>query len=182
MQSDIFWESMCTGASEKPPWVVSWPRKHTLFECKAMKNYPFRDMFVDLDCSACEKLPFQTLDIWEVCKKHTLCHVFCWFRYLNWVTWVTVFALKKVPFPHFSRHPCLPKNCVQVALFIYSRGNVICWLRFSSPGSKAFMWDYRTVMHPSSDWLTNLYIWAASWQNQQCGCAPSEDSDQPGHL
>ena len=22
--------------------------------------------------------------------------------------------------------------------------------------------------------------WAASWQNQQCGCAPSEDSDQPG--
>ena len=25
-------------------------------------------------------------------------------------------------------------------------------------------------------------IWAASWQNQQCGCAPSKDSDQPGHL
>ena len=24
-------------------------------------------------------------------------------------------------------------------------------------------------------------IWAASWQNQQCGCAPSEDWDQPGH-
>ena len=23
--------------------------------------------------------------------------------------------------------------------------------------------------------------WAASWQNQQCGCASSEDSDQPGH-
>ena len=23
--------------------------------------------------------------------------------------------------------------------------------------------------------------WAASWQNQQCGCAPSVDSDQPGH-
>ena len=33
--------------------------------------------------------------------------------------------------------------------------------------------------------LINLYntiiIWATSWQNQQCGCAPSEDSDQPGH-
>ena len=27
-----------------------------------------------------------------------------------------------------------------------------------------------------------LLKWAASWQNQQCGCAPSEDSDQPGHL
>ena len=25
------------------------------------------------------------------------------------------------------------------------------------------------------------YIWAATWQNQQNGCAPSEDSDQPGH-
>ena len=25
-------------------------------------------------------------------------------------------------------------------------------------------------------------IWATSWQNQQCGCAPSEDSVQRGHL
>ena len=25
------------------------------------------------------------------------------------------------------------------------------------------------------------HTWAALWQNQQCGCAPSEDSDQPGH-
>ena len=25
------------------------------------------------------------------------------------------------------------------------------------------------------------YIWATTWQNQQCGCAPSEDSDQPRH-
>ena len=24
-------------------------------------------------------------------------------------------------------------------------------------------------------------IWAASWQNQQSECAPSEDTDQPGH-
>ena len=23
--------------------------------------------------------------------------------------------------------------------------------------------------------------WAASWQNQQSDCEPSEDSDQPGH-
>ena len=30
---------------------------------------------------------------------------------------------------------------------------------------------------------TNTFanIWAATRQNQQCGCAPSEDSDQPGH-
>ena len=26
-----------------------------------------------------------------------------------------------------------------------------------------------------------MAIWAASWQNQQCHYAPSEDSDQPGH-
>ena len=24
-------------------------------------------------------------------------------------------------------------------------------------------------------------VWAASWQNQQSDCVPSEDSDQPGH-
>ena len=26
-----------------------------------------------------------------------------------------------------------------------------------------------------------IHIWAATWQNQQNECAPSEDSDQPGH-
>ena len=26
-----------------------------------------------------------------------------------------------------------------------------------------------------------VHIWAASWQNQQNECAPSDDSDQPGH-
>ena len=26
-----------------------------------------------------------------------------------------------------------------------------------------------------------FFIWAASWQNKQNDCAPSEDSDQPGH-
>ena len=29
--------------------------------------------------------------------------------------------------------------------------------------------------------VITLLKWVASWQNQQCGCAPSEDSDQPGH-
>ena len=27
----------------------------------------------------------------------------------------------------------------------------------------------------------NILIWAATWQNQQSDCAPSEDSDQPRH-
>ena len=31
-------------------------------------------------------------------------------------------------------------------------------------------------------WLSNIgiSIWAATWQNQENDCAPSEDSDQPG--
>ena len=36
----------------------------------------------------------------------------------------------------------------------------------------------------SISWLKRvrlLYNWAATWQNQQSGCVPSEDSDQPGH-
>ena len=33
----------------------------------------------------------------------------------------------------------------------------------------------------SGPWGRVDKIWATSWQNQQCRCAPSEDSDQPGH-
>ena len=29
--------------------------------------------------------------------------------------------------------------------------------------------------------LAVIHKWAATWQNQQNECAPSEDSDQPGH-
>ena len=37
-----------------------------------------------------------------------------------------------------------------------------------------------------SDWRISFFqklggIWAVSWQNQRNDCAPSEDSDQPGH-
>ena len=32
-----------------------------------------------------------------------------------------------------------------------------------------------------SNVVQSVQIWAASWQNRQCGCAPSEDSDKPGH-
>ena len=30
--------------------------------------------------------------------------------------------------------------------------------------------------------VLKIVVWTASWQNQQDGCAPSEDSDQPGHT
>ena len=39
--------------------------------------------------------------------------------------------------------------------------------------SKLLHWDVAKSL---------IVIWAASWQNQQNECAPSEDSDQPGHL
>ena len=37
-------------------------------------------------------------------------------------------------------------------------------------------WRLQKIMHSKC-----LYIWATIWQNQQSECAPSEDSDQPGH-
>ena len=30
--------------------------------------------------------------------------------------------------------------------------------------------------------MKKFYILATTWQNQQNECAPSKDSDQPGHL
>ena len=30
-------------------------------------------------------------------------------------------------------------------------------------------------------WSKRNWKWATTWQNQQNECAPSEDSDQPGH-
>ena len=41
-----------------------------------------------------------------------------------------------------------------------------------------FMPRVSKFVHTSSYAIAN---WAASWQNQQSECAPSEDSDQPGH-
>ena len=31
------------------------------------------------------------------------------------------------------------------------------------------------------EWYIISLIWATTWQNQQNECAPSKDSDQPGH-
>ena len=46
--------------------------------------------------------------------------------------------------------------------------------------------DTSIIMTNSYQFFNHLIFlytlkWAASWQNQQCGCAPSKDSDQPGH-
>ena len=64
--------------------------------------------------------------------------------------------------------------------------------------SKDLPWDFETslfslcvIIYIIHVLLTYLYfcnsvtspkhIWAAAWQNQQETCAPSKDSDQPGH-
>ena len=44
---------------------------------------------------------------------------------------------------------------------------------------KYWAWT-NTKVHYNKEKISNK--WAASWQNQQSGCAPSKDSDQPGHL
>ena len=43
---------------------------------------------------------------------------------------------------------------------------------------------FPAIVSENLDWNTILCLrnWAASWQNQQNDCMPSEDSDQPGHL
>ena len=57
------------------------------------------------------------------------------------------------------------------------------------------MWCYSSLVILSSLYYHTLTVkyplitlklrkkkWSATWQNQQSECAPSEDSDQPGHL
>ena len=46
--------------------------------------------------------------------------------------------------------------------------------------SSMVSWPIHTVAGQASKQLTTV-LSAATWQNQQNECAPSEDSDQPGH-
>ena len=63
----------------------------------------------------------------------------------------------------------------------------------SSLGAHSFYWFCHVAAHMLMVMIpllaalnitansTVVYIWAVTRQNQQCGCAPSKDSDQPGH-
>ena len=44
-----------------------------------------------------------------------------------------------------------------------------------------FAWRGSYYMYLETTKWQKYLEWAASWQNQQNDCAPSEDSDQPGH-
>ena len=50
-------------------------------------------------------------------------------------------------------------------------------------GKMRRIWSYVNKLLNKTDrnWMKTLFIWITSWQNQQKGCAPSKDSDQPGH-
>ena len=61
------------------------------------------------------------------------------------------------------------------------------WLRWANKHMKrqtlpvGFCWGPSTFLH-QFDWVGLKWVkWAATWQNQQNECAPSEDSDQPEH-
>ena len=53
--------------------------------------------------------------------------------------------------------------------------NMIFFKIYNNPFNNTVTTSY---LHLLRDHLSN---WATSWQNQQNECAPSEDSDQPGH-
>ena len=55
-----------------------------------------------------------------------------------------------------------------------------CWAKSLS------WWRFKIEKRPEKrhgipSGIVAYNIWAVSWENQQSGCAPSEDSDQPGH-
>ena len=79
----------------------------------------------------------------------------------------------------------LNTNCSENK-FIHSEKEVIGSKEFYRVCSYAVLKVNATLFTFQADLSAVLYIqnnlkWAAAWQNQQNGCAPSEDLDQPGH-
>ena len=57
--------------------------------------------------------------------------------------------------------------------YVIKSWHLICFVTLQSiPGTVFSFWGLKDPKP----------AWAAAWQNQQNECAPSEDSDQPGHL
>ena len=65
-----------------------------------------------------------------------------------------------------------------LVVLISCRLNCVC-VRFPL-GVWGRMWNSIASV-PDLCFFIYFVNWAASWQNQQSECAPSEDSDQPGH-
>ena len=104
-------------------------------------------------------------------EKHT--NLFLKFERVKWTRkfWVILLHHAWKPFQrkklglvaHFKEKVEKSRNSQRVGqLEILLRSSALHWLSRSSA-------------------LQIFYIWATTWQNQQNECAPSEDSDEPGH-
>ena len=84
------------------------------------------------------------------------------------------------------------KSCFQLISFFFFFFFFFFFSRLAVTLSTDSLYKYR-LCHPSvgrsvwhyfrvCNWQNKTKInWATTWQNQQNECAPSEDSDQPGH-
>ena len=60
---------------------------------------------------------------------------------------------------------------------------IISWAGSFFDKSETRIWTWKQSTDPLFEsYHADKNVWAATWQNQQNGCASSEDSDQPGHL
>ena len=80
------------------------------------------------------------------------------------------------------------RTCHYVGFVMRRRDYVTCFSLCTSATASSqrhfscsiwFLWDSQVLRSFS---FSNRQKWAATWQNQQNDCAPSEDSYQPGHL
>ena len=87
---------------------------------------------------------------------------------------IWVFAGRKGHFIRFVMRQ--PKSLIsaKMSLWLIHHSYGIC--DFRNDSKYWLMIDY-----PIDNVNTIKVLWAATWQNQQNGCAPSEDSDQSGH-
>ena len=80
--------------------------------------------------------------------------------------------------PHFSNFRIITAICVSeyLGILLYMGIGV-------SPTVLSFgTYGHEQTVQTWSDLIKVYTIWATTWQNQQNECAPSKDSDQPGHL
>ena len=86
-----------------------------------------------------------------------------------------------------ARHRGLAKQLLTLRsslIRVYTIYQSVCifWMHYSMLKSCSNFMIYAFFQYPNVlDFYGAKRIWAVTWQNQQNGCASSEDSDQPGH-
>ena len=82
-------------------------------------------------------------------------------------------SIRRNAFRRNDVHPLWTGYC-WISSALYFMHNVLAsWV--------STFWNMQSVVPTSVMPYQNCLKWAASWQKQQSECAPSEDSDQPGH-